>query len=348
MPGLKLMPSRLIRKKGKSNGSRSKVQDFGKKTSASSEIEFRKDRYFGFFGRWKLLLLIAMFFTAVLWWFGGNVCGLPLKYKVGQTDRRFEITEQEFLSAVRDAESWWESSTGRDLFSYDTESEHVLTFNLVYDDRQKATQEMQDIEGKRQELEQGLGGIIDEYEELKKIFNEREAALNEMDRIYERRLDEFRRKVDSWNEKGGAPPGVYDQLQRERAKLEELAREINSLIQEQKELANRINELAETETQDVESFNREVREFNEAFADEKGKEEEQGIYGSGTINVYQYDNRQDLVMLLAHEMGHALGLGHVDDPQAIMYYKKNERQETGQVHISEQSRRELNEVCNLH
>lgn len=51
-----------------------------------------------------------------------------------------------------------------------------------------------------------------------------------------------------------------------------------------------------------------------------GIEFDKGDYHSrsGELNIYQFDDDRDLLLVLAHEFGHALDMDHVLDDQAIM------------------------------
>ena len=56
-------------------------------------------------------------------------CGTPINYSLGTFDKRFSITEKEFLNIILKAEGLWESAAGKPLFQYKEEGR--LKVNLI-------------------------------------------------------------------------------------------------------------------------------------------------------------------------------------------------------------------------
>ncbi len=250
-------------------------------------------------------------------------CVAPIKYSLGNFDNRFGLTEQEFISVLKEAESVWEKPMNKELFNY-TENKNIesLKINLIYDSRQESTKKLKTI-----------GGAVDEarasYDALKTKFDNARTEYSQMKRTFEARFallesrkNQYEKEVKYWNNQGGATKEEYSRLEQEKLYINREIEEINQIQKSLNVKASSVNELVNSLNSLASSLNLDVRKFNEVGS-ENGEEFEEGIYESdilGTrINVFQFENRDKLLRVLAHEFGHALGLEHIDNSEAIMY-----------------------------
>ncbi len=251
-----------------------------------------------------------------------NPCVEPIPYSLGGFDKRFNISQEYFLSALLDAEAIWEKVYDKQLFVYAPDAAHPMKVNLVYDYRQQATSKLSSLgivvknnRASYDMLKVKFDALEKKYEQDKANFNARVEALNQKQKAYED-------QVDYWNAKGGAPKDEYDKLQATRAALEAESNKIQTAQTTLNNEADELNALVAVLNRLVGVLNLSVEKYN-TTNDTRGESFEEGVYTTdGTeseIDIYEFSNRDKLVRVLAHELGHALGLDHVDDKNAIMY-----------------------------
>ncbi|HEV8677565.1 MAG TPA: matrixin family metalloprotease [Candidatus Paceibacterota bacterium] len=124
----------------------------------------------------------------------------------------------------------------------------------------------------------------------------------------------FKKQYDSLNAKGQATQAMYDGLQTLYQRYEALRAKINSDVAQGQALPS-------------------------------GSVEE-GLYtsdASGTrITIYAFQDKNELMRTLIHEFGHALGLGHVSNPDSIMYPSNDASQSTT---LTKEDLAELSRAC---
>ena len=101
-------------------------------------------------------------------------------------------------------------------------------------------------------------------------------------------------------------------------------RQIDCPAKDLQQEANRLNQLAKSLNQKADNYNSGVVKINSTigtFNQVLAVKPEEGLYTSSTntIDIFFITDKNELVHTLAHELGHARGIGHLDDPKAVMY-----------------------------
>jgi len=272
-------------------------------------------------GAWRIPLLLATLIVAlIVYGLGPRPCRRPLSYRIGTVDARFGVSREDFSEAVKQATSIWRERVPRELFR--EEPNGVVEINLVYDFRQESADRLK-------ALSLQIGNTKASYEELKSRFlalkaeaEEKGGGLSQDFATYNQRVAAFNGRMEAARRQGGLSDSVHRRFESERRELDSQKEELQRRQNELKAIGETLNSLVVVVNGIATNLNLDVVDYRET-GDKLGPEFSEGEYVRDgqrqSITVYHFPSRDGLVRVLTHEFGHAMGIAHLENPQAIMH-----------------------------
>lgn len=239
-----------------------------------------------------------------------------VRYRIGEVDARFGLSRAEVEKLTTEAVAIWHDGTGKDWFVYDDEAK--LSINLIYDERQMETVA-------RQKIKQDLDNIQATHQRNSENLELQRQALNE-------EFNRLQSELHAWQQEynhiihlinHSQDPAERQRLMGREQELIAKQHSLNAKIEAYHVSQSTFNQAVEKINDDVVSINQSIDKANARFTP---REFHKGQFDGHKIDIYEFENQDDLRLVLAHELGHALSIGHNDDPTALMYPYANEQE----------------------
>lgn len=271
-------------------------------------------------------------------------CSEPITFRLGDIDERFSITKEEVVGLMEEVSELWFDAADTTVIQYDEEGD--ISVNLVYAEEQQLSDRERQQRDRLEHEESGITVLENEYTRLNKEYEQEVNQYDEDSRELQESIDQLNEWVRQKNEQGGFNEQDLKQFERRKEEIDQvkmdLARQERALKRKATDLNDQINFL----NQKVEAKNRLVDEYNRQFPGVR--KFTQGAYewtnNSRTINIFHFLDKNELRLVIAHEMGHALGMGHVSNPESVMH-ELMENQNRRELELTGEDIQALQNVC---
>ena len=270
-------------------------------------------------------------------------CGRPIVYHIAQVDSRFGISTDAFTRAVERAAKVWSDAAGRTLFQ--RMSDGGIAISAVYDYRQETQKQLEKLGIRLDEGQQSYEEWKSKYDRLRSLYESRQGEYQVLQRQYDTQSKAYDVAVTQ-AKKNGVSTAEFEALEARRVALNTLIGRLNAKAQEVRDMADATNAIIAT----LNDLGQEANQLIDTYRDTQAPlhdEFQAGVYtrdrNGERVEIFAFDDLADLERLLVHELGHALGLEHLNETGAVMYRLNQSRNEI----LTDADRLELSRVCRL-
>lgn len=263
--------------------------------------------------------------------------------KIGKIDEFYKdkITQDELILMIKEIETLFETKLQTNIFDYSTNGKPI---DILYVSSSKLEN---DIARKIDNLNEKKNKI----EELKSFFppkkeeiSQKQLILNEHISITNQKIEDLNSYVREINSKKTVSKDEYIKIQNYiKLKKDEINKELNKKITLQNDLTialnshnqkviiynNLINDINRL-SNEIESMGRNVKKINgrtfglqeitlKTYFKDGQEIQEKSIKNSmNKIEIYGFDSKEQLKVVLAHEIAHLVGIPHLEVKDALM------------------------------
>lgn len=277
---------------------------------------------------------------------GENRCRVSFQWTIGEIDDRFRITRDDVKRIMEEAIQLWEGAL--DEFETQYDEHRGIRLKFVYDERQELSNNERQFQERVHASRVEVETLETEYEQLVVQFEQRSEEFRRLSEEIERRVESLNSWIREKNDAGGLREDDVSRLETEKGVIDQLQRNEHSMQQDLNAFGGKIDELRERLNRTIDENNQMIEFYNREYAKENQFTSGRYEHAAGikSITIYHFASEMELRLVLAHELGHALGLDHVPNPASIMHKTMREQLQQQTLALTSQDREAIQMLCN--